>query len=75
MKGISLKNKLLRNAISHGLIWYESEQIYWVDNIESSNTNQIAFLDFIKTIRKQSLTLQCLLWVTGHLIRTKFFSP
>src|SRR4030042_1026825 len=57
MKDVLLKNKLLRNAISHGLIWYEAEQIFWVDNIESSDTHQISFLDFVKTIREQSLTL------------------
>jgi len=67
--------KSLRNAFSHGLFWYENEGICWLDNANSSDTHSIQFGEFLQILREQSMFSQCYLWVTGKLIRERFFEP
>ena len=75
IKEIMENRKSLRNGLSHGLFWYENEEIHWVDSVSVNKTESLSFKCFIKTARTQSLYSECLLWVTGKLLAEDFFSP
>ena len=73
LKNIIFKNKPLRNAFSHGLFWYQEEQIYWISTANSIEANNISFEKFIQLVRAQSVFSMCLIWVGGKLIAEGFF--
>lgn len=76
IENMIFKNKELRNALSHGLFWYENERIFWVDNVNSPNSHPISFKKFMTDIiREQTIFAQCFLWVGGKLISEGFFEP
>jgi len=67
------RHKALRNAFSHGLFWYESGDIVWVENVNEPIKNRISLGKLRKIIRTQSQFSQCFLWVGGKLISERFF--
>jgi len=70
------KNGPLRNAFSHGLFWFESEHIHWIDNVNSPDSHKILFIDFIRLrLRGATLFTQCFLWVGAKLITEGLFNP
>lgn len=69
------KHSKLRNALSHGLFWYESAQIYWIDDVNSSEYHSKHFEEFRDIMREQSIFTQCVLWVGGKLIEEGFYEP
>lgn len=69
------KHGSLRNAFSHGLFWYESEHIHWIDNVNSPDSHKIPFICFIRILREETLFAQCFLWVGAKLLTEKFFEP
>lgn len=75
IENIILKHNKLRNALSHGLFWYENEQICWIDNVNSFEFHSIPFEEIKDIIREQSLFTQCFLWVGGNLIKEGFYGP
>jgi hypothetical protein len=69
------KHGSLRNAFSHGLFWYEDEQIFWIDNVNSPDSHTMPFIDLFRIFREQTLFAQCFLWVGAKLLAEKFFEP
>ena len=69
------KHGSLRNAFSHGLFWYEDEQIIWIDNVNSPDSHTMPFIDLFRILREQTLFAQCFLWVGAKLLAEKFFEP
>ena len=69
------KYKPIRDAFSHGLWWYENERIYYVENANSPDIHFISVEDFFSILPEQSMFGQCILWVSGMLIREGFFNP
>jgi hypothetical protein len=75
IKQIIESNKELRNAISHGLIWYENKKIYWADSTEINQICNVTFKEFAKKRgRTASLSAECLRWTVKNLVGENFFS-
>jgi hypothetical protein len=69
------KYKPLRNALSHGLFWFERESIFYLENPNSHQAETITLLDFFSFLPEQTMFSQCLLWITGKLLQEQFFEP
>lgn len=73
IKLIIFKHKDLRNALAHGLFWYEDKRIYWFDDVNSPSKNSMGLDDFINNVREQTIFAQCFLWVGANLLQERFY--
>lgn len=75
LKILFLGTNQLRNAFAHGLFWFEFPNIFWLDNITTTEPEHIEFGAFMTLFRELNIRLECTIWVSSQLFKENFFKP